>query len=355
MTSMQQLLGKTYQEIATIVQQTGAPSFVSKQICDWIYAKHISDTADMSNISLKIRNKLAESYIVGTTPYIKEVVSQDGTRKYLFQYKDDVFVEAVLIFDNGRVTLCISTQAGCRMNCAFCATGKQSLQRNLTSNEIINIYRELTLRLCRDDMPQRQDNVQFPISNIVFMGMGEPLDNFDEVKKVLDILTSPWGYGLSPRRITVSTCGFMPKMKEFLDCSDTDVALSLHNAVSEERQMIMPVEKAFPVQQVVDLLKQYDWKGQRHLTFEYIVFKGMNDSNYHVNALAKLLNGLVCRINLIPFNTVPDTPFIGADSRQMQAFASKLKSKGFNVTVRKSKGQDISAACGLLSTKQRLK
>ncbi|MBR1774298.1 MAG: 23S rRNA (adenine(2503)-C(2))-methyltransferase RlmN [Bacteroidales bacterium] len=343
---MQVLLGQTSEQITTIAKQTGAPSFTAKQICEWIYKKGATDIMQMSNLPLKLREKLAESYTVGRTLYSKEVISADGTRKYLFEYSGGVLVEAVLIFDGNRVTLCISTQAGCKMNCAFCATGKMGFVRNLYANEILNIYSELNNRC-------REINSLLKIDNIVFMGMGEPLDNYQEVKTSLDILTARWGYALSPHRITVSTCGFLPKMKEFLDNTQTDVAVSLHNAIPSERKDIMPIEKAFPIEKVVELLRQYDWKKQRRLTFEYIVFNNLNDTARHINAIARLLNGLPCRINLIPFNTVPETLFVGADKDSMQQFAAKLKSKGFNTTIRQSKGADISAACGLLSTKER--
>ncbi len=342
---MKALLGQTYNEILQIINSLNAPAFTAKQICDWIYNKGVYSIEDMTNLSLKIRENLSLSYTIGITPYIKEVISKDGTRKYLFCYDDSIFVEAVLIFDRQRTTLCISTQAGCKMNCEFCATGKQGFARNLTSNEIINIYKVLNNRCLESDIKQQ-------ISNIVFMGMGEPLDNWQEVQKTLDILTSSWGYGLSPRRITVSSCGYLPTIKEFLDSSQVDLAISLHNAINKERIEIMPIEKAYPIKEVVNLLRQYDWKGQRQLTFEYIVFKNLNDTNSHINALAKLLNGLACKINLIPFNTIPNTRFVATHREELEIFANKLRIKGFNVRIRQSKGEDISAACGLLSTKE---
>ncbi|MGP1514636.1 MAG: 23S rRNA (adenine(2503)-C(2))-methyltransferase RlmN [Bacteroidales bacterium] len=350
---MQQLLGLTIEEIQIIIKQMHAPSFVAQQICEWVYNKGVTDIMSMSNISLKLRKELKRNYIIGITPYIKEVISKDTTKKYLFKYSDGVLVEAVLIFDGNRITLCISTQVGCKMNCSFCATGKMGFLRNLTSNEIINIYRCLDVGRWIIKKEDTNDKMANKISNIVFMGMGEPLDNFEQLRKTLDILTSKWGYAFSPRRITVSTCGYMPKMREFLELTNTDVAISLHNAIKKEREIIMPIEKVYSITKVVQLLKQYDWSGQRHLTFEYIVFKNLNDSDQHIKSLAKLLNGLACRINLIPFNTIPNSPFIGVGKEEMSSFAQKLKAKGFNATVRQSKGQDILAACGLLATKGR--
>lgn len=334
---MQTLLGKTQEDILLITQKLNIKSFVAKQICHWLYKKNVINIDEMSNIAIAVRKKLKSDFIIGYTPFSKEVISKDGTRKYLFQY-DDLFIEAVLIFDNQRVTLCISSQAGCKMNCDFCATGKQGFYRNLNSNEILNIFATL--------------NQLFPISNIVFMGMGEPLDNFAEIKKVLDILTSEWGYGLSPRRITLSTAGYLKKLKEFIDSTQVDLAISLHNPISSERQAMMPIEKAYKIESVINLLRQYDWKGQRHLTFEYIVFDNLNSDARHVNALAQLLNGLKCRINLIRFHSIPNTQYKGVSDAKMKEFAQQLKNKGFNVTIRASKGEDISAACGLLSTKE---
>lgn len=360
---MEALLGKTPEEITQIIQHTKAGKFAGKQICDWIYKKNIQSLDEMTNIASAVRQEMSLLCDVGRIPYIKEVISKDGTRKYLFLYQGEVYVEAVLIFSSSadrdkkkdknksgnakqRITLCISTQAGCRMGCSFCATGKSGLARNLTAHEIINIYHVLNEHCsCFYEGAK--------INNIVFMGMGEPLDNFAATQKSLLILTSDWGYGFPCSKITVSTCGFMPKMKEFLDNTSADVAISLHSAIPEQRRQIMPVEKAYPIKEVVELLRQYDWKKSRHLTFEYIVFKNLNDKAEHVNAIAKLLNGLPCRINLIAFNTVPGTEFKGASTEEMNLFADKLRNKGFNVLIRKSKGSDISAACGLLSAKQR--
>ncbi|MBR1625728.1 MAG: 23S rRNA (adenine(2503)-C(2))-methyltransferase RlmN [Bacteroidales bacterium] len=349
---MSYLLGKTFEEIVQIVQEQKLPQYIAKQICEWIYKHDVSDIADMTNLSKKIREFLRTNYSADSIPYSKEVISKDSTRKYLFRYDNNVFVEAVLIFDKKRATLCISSQAGCRMNCSFCATGKMGLIRNLTAFEIINIYRTLNNRLAEINATKREENSPSSISNIVFMGMGEPLDNFEEVIKSLQVLTCDWGYALSAHRITISTCGYIPKLKDFLDTTNVDIAISLHNPISEQRKSIMPIEKAYPITKVIEILKQYDWTGQRHLTFEYICLKNLNCNTPHVNAMAKLLNGLACRINLIPFNTIPDTPYIGATKEEMTIFAEKLKAKGFNVTIRQSKGQDISAACGLLSAKQ---
>ncbi len=333
------LFGKTLSELQDIVKQLNLKTFVAKQLTDWLYKRNVESIEAMTNISLKTRQLLIdEGYCIGTKPYIKKFISKDGTKKYLFEYPNNIFIEAVSIFDNDRATLCISCQAGCKMNCAFCATGKQGFQRNLSVNEILNIYRSV------DEFNS--------ISNIVFMGMGEPLDNFQQVKKTIDILTSDYGYALSPRRITLSSAGYIPFLREVIETTNVNIAISLHNAIASERQAIMPIEKAYPIEQVVKILRDYNWKGQRTLTFEYILFNQLNSSNVHIKALCRLLNGLACKINIIKFHTIDGTQFIGADRLQMETFAQKLQSKGFNARIRASKGEDILAACGLLSTKE---
>lgn len=333
------LFGKTLSELQDITRQLNLKPFVAKQLTDWLYKQGVDKIESMTNISLKTRQLLIEEgYCIGLQPYKKKFLSQDGTKKYLFEYSDNVFIEAVSIFDNDRTTLCISSQAGCKMNCAFCATGKQGFQRNLSANEILNIYRSV------DEFKM--------INNIVFMGMGEPLDNYQQVNQSIDILTSDYGYALSPHRITLSSAGYIPFLRKIIENTNVNIAISLHNAIAEQRQQIMPIEKAYPIKDVVDILKDYNWKGQRTLTFEYILFENLNSTNLHIKALCQLLNGLACKINLIKFHTIEGTPFVGASRQQIEAFAQKLQSKGFNARIRASKGEDILAACGLLSTKE---
>lgn len=333
------LFGKTLSELQDITRQLNLKPFVAKQLTDWLYKQGVDKIESMTNISLKARQLLIdEGYYIGLQPYKQKFLSQDGTKKYLFEYPDNVFIEAVSIFDNDRTTLCISSQAGCKMNCAFCATGKQGFQRNLSANEILNIYRSV------DEFKM--------INNIVFMGMGEPLDNYQQVKQSIDILTSDYGYALSPHRITLSSAGYIPFLRKIIENTNVNIAISLHNAIAEQRQQIMPIEKAYPIKDVVGILKGYNWKGQRTLTFEYILFENLNSTNLHIKALCQLLNGLACKINLIKFHTIEGTPFVGASRQQIAAFAQRLQSKGFNARIRASKGEDILAACGLLSTKE---
>lgn len=333
-------MGKTLTELQAVCKMLSLPAFTAKQLADWLYKKGISDISEMTNLSLKARTMLSERYSVGACPPVDCMESKDGTKKYLYRYGEGDFVEAVFIPEKDRATLCVSTQVGCRMNCAFCATGRQGLKRNLSSGEIINIIRVL---------PEYSR-----LTNIVYMGMGEPLDNYENVIKSLEILTSDWGFAISPRRITVSTCGILPRLKDFLDSTQAHLAISLHNPISGERERIMGVEKAFKIEDVVELLKTYDWYGQRRLTFEYTVFKNLNDQKRHVLALLRLLDGLNCRVNLIRFHTMENTPFVAASDEQMEKLKKAINARGILCTVRASRGEDVLAACGLLSTRKLL-
>jgi 23S rRNA (adenine2503-C2)-methyltransferase len=324
------LWGKTLTELQQVAAELGMPRFAAGQMASWLYKKGAADIAQMTDLSQKHRGVLAENYIVGHTEPAQTHISADGTRKYLYPTAEGGAVEAALIPDGERATMCVSSQAGCRMGCEFCMTGRQGLQHNLAAGEILNQARTAGL------------------TNIVYMGMGEPLDNLPEVLKSLDILTAPWGYAWSPTRITVSTVGVLPAMREFLDSTKVHLAVSLHNPFADERAAMMPVEKAWPIREVVELLKSYDFTHQRRVSFEYIVFEGLNDPPRHVQELARLLNGLKARINLIRFHKVPGSEF--ASPPDVAPFKDALMKKGIITTLRASRGEDIKAACGLLST-----
>lgn len=335
---METLLGKSLDELKKIVVSLGMPAFVGKQMADWLYKKRVTDISQMSNISQVNRSKLAEKYRIGTFAPIDVQTSKDGTKKYLFQVGDH-FIESVFIPEEDRATLCVSTQVGCKMNCLFCATGKQGFSAHLTTAEILNQIFSI------------DESLQ--LTNVVFMGMGEPFDNTDHVLRSLDVLTSDYGLAWSPKRITVSTVGLIPGLKRFLSESKCHLAVSLHNPIAEERQAIMPAQKAFPIEKVVEELKKHDFTGQRRVSFEYTMFKDVNDQPRHVKALLSLLNGLECRINLIRFHTIPGVALQGSPMNQMEKFRDELNAKGLTTTIRKSRGEDIFAACGLLSTKKR--
>ena len=314
------------------------PRFAAKQIARWLYDKHATTIEAMSDLSARHRALLAETYEVGLTAPEKVSISTDGTKKDLYRTSQNHFIESAYIPDGDRATLCISSQAGCRMGCRFCATGRQGLQHSLSTNEILNQIGSL---------PERER-----LTNVVFMGMGEPLDNLDNLLPALEVLTSAWGFGWSPTRITVSTAGVASRLERFLEATQVHLAVSLHNPFPHERAEIMPVEKAWPIREVVEILRRYDFTHQRRVSFEYIVMSGLNDSPRHIRELCRLLDGIKCRINLIRFHKIPGSPYFSPDDRAMIAFRDALTAKGIHTTIRTSRGEDIQAACGLLSTAQ---
>ncbi len=332
------LLGLTLTELEKVVEELDMPHFTAKQIASWLYDKKVSSIDVMTNLSLKHREKLKEGYMVGTSAPVNEMRSLDGTVKYLYKVGDMQYVEAVYIPDKDRATLCVSSQVGCKMNCKFCMTGKQGFSVNLTANQILNQINSL---------PERDE-----LSNIVMMGMGEPLDNLDEVLKALEIITAPYGYGWSPKRVTLSTVGLRKGLRRFIEESDCHLAISIHTPFPSQRRELMPAEKAFSITEIVDILREYDFSKQRRLSFEYIVFKSVNDSLIYAKELIKLLKGLDCRINLIRFHSIPDVDLEGSDMTKMVEFRDYLTSHGLFATIRSSRGEDIFAACGMLSTEK---
>ncbi len=333
---METLYGKNIEALRLLCEELSLPRFAAGQIARWLYVKHVADIAAMTDLSVASRQSLQAVYSVGRSAPAGVTTSADGTKKYLFRTAQGHFIESAYIPDGARATLCVSSQAGCRMGCRFCATGRQGLQQSLSATEILNQIGSL---------PERER-----LTNIVFMGMGEPLDNFDAVVQSLEVLTSSWGFGWSPTRITVSTAGFTPRLRRLLDETKVHVAVSLHNPFPDERAAVMPIERAFPVRALIDMLRQYDFTGQRRLSFEYIVMAGLNDTPRHIRELCRLLNGLRCRINLIRFHRIPDSPYYSPDQAAIERFRDALTSKGFTTTIRVSRGEDIRAACGLLST-----
>lgn len=322
--------------LKSVTKNLGMPSFAAKQIASWLYDKKVSSIDEMTNISLKHRELLKGEYEVGVSAPVDEMRSADGTVKYLYRVDDNRFVEAVYIPDDDRATLCVSSQVGCKMNCKFCMTGKQGFTANLTAAGILNQIISL---------PEREK-----LTNVVMMGMGEPLDNLDEVLKALEVMTASYGFAWSPKRITLSTVGLRKGLQRFIEESDCHLAISLHSPVPSQRSELMPAERAFSITEIADLLKNYDFSKQRRLSFEYIVFKGVNDSLIYAKELVKLLRGLDCRMNLIRFHAIPGVDLEGADMETMTAFRDYLTSHGLFTTIRASRGEDIFAACGMLST-----
>ena len=330
------LLGMTLSELHEVAKGLGMPGFAAKQMAQWLYVKRVHSIDEMTNLSLKHRTLLAENYTVGAAAPVDAMQSVDGTVKYLYQTPDSHFVETVYIPDEDRGTVCVSSQVGCKMNCQFCMTGKQGFSGNLTANQIINQVQSL---------PQYEQ-----LTNVVMMGMGEPMDNLDEVMKALEIMTAPWGYAWSPKRITLSTVGLKKGLQRFLDESECHLAVSLHAPVPALRRELMPAERAFSITEIVDLLRNYDFSHQRRLSFEYIVFKGVNDSPLYMKELLRLLRGLDCRVNLIRFHAIPGVALEGVDMAKMTELRDYLTQHGLFTTIRASRGEDIFAACGMLST-----
>lgn len=335
------LYGKTLSQLQEICSSLSLPRFNAKQIARWLYVRRVEDIAQMTDLSLAARSALASKYSLGLEPPIKESTSQDGTKKYLFRAGADGYIESAYIPDGERATLCVSSQVGCRMGCRFCATGRQGLQRSLTTAEILNQIISI---------PESER-----LTNLVFMGMGEPLDNTDNVLDALEIITSAWGMAWSPTRITLSTAGVARNLRRFLEQTKVHLAISLHNPFHEERREIMPIENAYPIHEIMDILREYDFSGQRRVSFEYIVMQGINDSPAHIKELCRLLNGVKCRMNLIRFHKIPDSPYFSPPDEKMIRFRDTLTAKGIQTTIRASRGEDIQAACGLLSTAQQQK
>lgn len=339
MTRQEALYGKKPAELARLCEEAGLPRFAAKQIARWLYVRHTEDPMLMSDLPAAKRQLLAGRFAKVLSAPVGCSTSADGTKKYLYRTLEGHYIESAYIPDGDRATLCVSSQAGCRMGCRFCATGRQGLQQSLSAAEILNQIVSL---------PERDR-----LTNIVFMGMGEPLDNIDNVLRALDIMTSEWGFGWSPTRITLSTAGVASQLRRFMDETKVHLAVSLHNPFPEERMEIMPVEKAWPIRDVMAILRDYDFTHQRRVSFEYIVMSGLNDSPRHIKELCRLTDGIKCRINLIRFHRIPDSPYFSPDDRQMIRFRDTLTARGIQTTIRASRGEDIQAACGLLSTRER--
>ncbi len=331
------LFGKTLAQLRALAQELDAPAFVATQLARWLYKQGASDFDAMHNLPKRLRQILGERVEIGRREPERVSLSSDGTKKYLYPTAHARFIETAFIPEGERATLCLSTQVGCKMGCLFCMTGKQGFQGNLSAGEIVSQYRSL---------PEHGQ-----VTNIVYMGMGEPLDNLEAVLSSLEILTSEWGFSLSPRRITVSTVGIIPAMRDFLKRSESHLAISLHSPFDEERRRLMPVQNVYPLPEVLAALRESPIARRRRISFEYIMFDGLNDTPRHAKELVRILSGLRCRVNLIRFHPIPGTPLASSSEESMVRFEQQLKASGIMTTIRASRGEDIMAACGLLSTK----
>ncbi len=373
---MTPLVGKTLSELKEICREYDFPAFAASQMADWLYKKRVRTLNEMTNLSKSAREKLSAEYEVGRVSYADSICSSDGTRKYLFPVElgngmlqprgfgltgrewaagdagnasDEMAaggkdkaqgIEAVMIPDEDRRTLCVSSQAGCKMGCRFCMTGRQGFHGHLPTAGIINQFLEV--------------EEAGELTNAVFMGMGEPLDNWENVSKAIEILTSSWGFAWSPKRITLSTIGVIPNLKKYLDECSCHIAVSLHNPFHEQRLELMPAERAYPIKDTVELLSRYDFSGQRRVSFEYIMFSGVNDSVHHADALVRMLRPLECRVNLIRFHKIPDSPLSTSPAQTIERFQNRMNAAGILTTLRASRGEDILAACGMLSGKKKV-
>jgi len=330
------LVGLTLAELQQVAVNVGMPMFAAKQMADWLYVKQVSSIDQMTNISLKLRERLSAEYEIALAAPAHKAASADGTIKYLFPVDNGHFVEAVYIPDDDRATLCISSQVGCKMGCVFCMTGRQHYTASLTAGEILNQILSL---------PEKKS-----LTNVVFMGMGEPLDNLKNVLAVQEVMTSAWGFGWSPKRITISTVGLRRELKQLIEGCECHIAVSLHAPTPEKRRELIPAEKAFSMTEMLEVLRRYDFSHQRRLSFEYTMFDGVNDSVDDARLLVKALNGLSCRVNLIRFHAIPDSPLRPVPEERMIEFRDWLTAHGAFATIRASRGEDIWAACGMLST-----
>lgn len=333
------LLGMTADQLCEVVTGLGLPRYTAGQIAQWIYGKHVTDIEAMSNLSKTAREGLLQSYCVGEISPSKRVESEDGTVKYLFPIDEERSVETVFIPDEDRGTVCVSCQVGCKMGCMFCQTGKQGFQGQLTTRDIINQIFSL---------PEREQ-----ITNIVFMGQGEPMDNLNNILQSIEILTARYGYAMSHKRITVSTVGLKGKLRNYLERTQCHLAISMHSPFGKERESIMPAQNAMPIRQIIEEVKQFDFSHQRRLSFEYILFKDFNDTNKHADEIIRLLQGIRCRVNLIPFHRIPGITLTPTGIQRIKQFRDRLTAKGVFTTIRASRGEDILAACGMLNTQQK--
>ena len=390
---MRTLLGKTLDELKEIALELSLPAFTAKQIADWLYKKRVTSIDKMTNLSKSARERLSKEFVIGIDQTLQVVTSQDGTRKYLFKPQSAVeqqstagqqstakqqstaerqsaaeqqstaeqpgcasgSIESVIIPDNERKTICVSSQVGCKMACTFCMTGRQGFHGNLSVASILSQFIAVE---------ESQE-----LTNAVFMGMGEPLDNLENVMRAIEVLTADWGFAWSPKRITLSTIGVTTQLggrgivwrgveyknvnplKFFLDNCKVHLAVSLHNPFFEERLALMPAEKSFPLEKTLKLIREYDFTGQRRVSFEYTMFNKVNDSKRHADRLAQLLRGLECRVNLIRFHSIPDSPLESSPMQVIEHFRERLQASGITATIRASRGEDILAACGMLSGK----
>ena len=341
---MKSLYDFTFEQLQEFALQQGWKKFRGRQIFEWLYRKRVMNIDDMSDLSKETREVLKENFIINPCKIVTKQVSSDGTMKYLFELEDGAYVESVLmVYEYGK-SICVTSQVGCNMGCDFCASGLLKKRRDLTSGEIV-----AQIMSVQKDLDVAGDR----ISNIVIMGTGEPFDNYDNVMNFCETVNHDRGLAIGARHITISTCGIVPKIRAFAEeQTQYNLAISLHAPNNELRNKLMPINKAYPLEQLMDAINYYLTLNNRRLTFEYILLKGVNDQDKHVNELAKLIRGMNAYVNLIPYNEVNEHGYRSVDYKSAMVFYDKLMKKGIRCTIRKEHGGDIDAACGQLRAKK---
>lgn len=329
----------THEKLKHYLSLLGEKTFRASQMMQWVFQKRAASISQMTNLSKEFRGKIEKLLEIGSFELRHRQLSSDGTEKFLFELKDKKTIESVYIPSEDRRTLCISTQVGCRMGCRFCLTARQGLLRNLTPSEIVSQVLHV------------QQLLDVRMTNIVMMGMGEPFDNYENVLDTIDILKSPWAFNISQRKITVSTVGLVPQIAQFGKDSDVNLAISLNASNDEVRTQIMPVNKTYSIDALLESCREYPLKKNRRLTFEYVLLGGVNDSLHHAKELAEKLKGIRCKVNLIPFNEHPMGPYQRPKDKDVLEFQKYLVYQNMTAIVRKSRGRDILAACGQLCSK----
>jgi 23S rRNA (adenine2503-C2)-methyltransferase len=329
----------SFSELTAFLTERKQPSYRAKQIRRWLFQKRVASFTEMTNLSRTLREQLEEAFTISRLKTIRRRESADGTAKFLFGLGDGTSIESVLIPESRRLTLCISTQAGCGFGCAFCATAVLGLKRNLTASEIVDQIIEASRTLSGD---QR-------ITHVVLMGMGEPLANYGETLKALEIISNgEWGIGISPRRVTLSTVGLVPQIQQLMEDTHVNLAISLHAPTDELRGDLMPVNRKYSLSQLLDCCRKLPVPRRKRITFEYVLLGGVNDSEQHARQLAKLLQGIPSKVNVIPFNPHPGSAFSRPLADQIERFQNVLRDLGVQINVRRPRGDDIQAACGQL-------
>lgn len=340
------LLGMSQGALEKFIAERGGKPFHARQVMQWIYQREVDDFDAMTDLSKSLRQCLSDDAEIRMPAVQAKFTSKDGTVKWLFSSGSGQAVETVFIPEAGRGTLCISSQVGCALDCSFCATGAQGFNRNLTSAEIIGQVRHAIREL------PRRDSGDAAVTNIVFMGMGEPLANYRNLVPVLELLVSDWSYGLSRRRVTVSTSGIVPQIDKLGDDCNVSLAVSLHATKDELRDQLVPINKLHPIDRLLESCWRYAAKrSNRFITFEYVMLRGVNDSIEQADQLAHLLKGRAAKVNLIPFNPFPGTEYKRTSAAAIRQFQNRLRERGLVTTTRRTRGDDIDAACGQLAGK----